>query len=66
MQMRKMGKAIEENKQEVTIKRLVREYNLHWQVIVQRKIMRRTKRTYTLPLYTLATFFLIAEKQLSL
>ena len=62
-----MSKALEENKFTDKVKRLLWEFNLYWKFMcTEKKIMIRTKQTYTLFPSTLVIVFLIAEKIMGL
>ena len=63
--MRKKSKGIEENKQKVTIKSLIWEFNLYCKFMCADKIMITIKRTYSLPSSIPVIFFLIAEKSVT-
>ena len=61
-----MSKAIEENKQKVTIKRIVWKFNLFWKFIWTDKNNEKNKMNLPSPLSTPVTVFLITEKLLSI
>ena len=49
--MKKMSEAIEKNKQKVTIKRLVREFNLYWKFLCTNKNNDKNKTNFSPPLF---------------
>ena len=61
-----MSKAIEENKQKVTIKRIVWKFNLFWKFIWTDKNNEKNEMNLPSPLSTPVTVFLITEKLLSI
>ena len=61
-----MSKAIEENKQKVTIKRIVWKFKLFWKFIWTDKNNEKNEMNLPSPLSTPVTVFLITEKLLSI